>query len=447
VKSPGGPAAEDAHPEPVPERAERRRSTARLATAALQRLDETLPWYRAMPPEDRSWVGLVAQAGISAFTTWFSDPSRPLTITADVFGTAPRELTRSVTLSQTLELVRAVVTVVEDHIEDLTADPDDPAQLSAVREAVLRYSREVAFGAAEVYAEAAEVRGAWDARLEALVVDAVLRGDADDALRSQVAALGWRRHAAVSVVVGAQWPGRRENVVEEVRLAARQAADDALVGLQGDRLVVVLGTSGDPWAAAQNLTPRFGPGAVVVGPTVTDLGEAGRSARVALAGLVAARAWPAAPRPVSADDLLPERVLSGDVSARRALLDRVYRPVQEAGPALADTVGTYLEHGCALEATARTMFVHPNTVRYRLRRVAELTGWDASHPRDAYVLQVALAVGRLAARPAATAGAAAATPPAATAYHAYPPPSRRPDPRSVPVAAAPDSTPTSGVPL
>ncbi|MEU6397034.1 PucR family transcriptional regulator, partial [Streptomyces cinnamoneus] len=25
-----------------------------------------LPWYRAMPPENRSWIGLVAQAGIAA---------------------------------------------------------------------------------------------------------------------------------------------------------------------------------------------------------------------------------------------------------------------------------------------------------------------------------------------------------------------------------------------
>ena len=46
---------------------------------------------------------------------------------------------------------------------------------------MLRYSREIAFAAAEVYARAAEARGAWDARLEALVVDALLRGEADDA--------------------------------------------------------------------------------------------------------------------------------------------------------------------------------------------------------------------------------------------------------------------------
>ena len=44
------------------------------------------------------------------------------------------------------------------------------------------------------------------------------------------------------------------------------------------------------------------------------------------------------------------------------------------GAALLDTVMTYLEQGNSLEATARMLFVHPNTVRYRLRRVTELTG-------------------------------------------------------------------------
>ncbi|MFP5347400.1 MAG: PucR family transcriptional regulator, partial [Actinomycetes bacterium] len=147
-----------------------------MATIALRQLEESLPWYRAMPPQDRSWVGLVAQAGIAGFTSWYRDPTTPLTITADVFGRAPRELTRSVTLSQTLQLVRTIVQVVEDNVGLLAL----PGYERSVRESALRYSREVAFAAAELYAEAAEARGAWDARLEALVVDALLRGDADD---------------------------------------------------------------------------------------------------------------------------------------------------------------------------------------------------------------------------------------------------------------------------
>src|SRR3954462_12608338 len=171
-----------------------------LASAAIARMDEVLPWYRAMPAENRSWVNLVAQAGVAAFVEWFRQPDAPQAISADVFGTAPRELTRTVSLQQTVELVRVVIAVVEEQIEQIA-----PGDEAVVREAVLRYSREIAFAAAQVYAQAAEARGAWDARLESLVVDALLRGESDDSLRSRAAAPGWGRGESGGGGVGTRW--------------------------------------------------------------------------------------------------------------------------------------------------------------------------------------------------------------------------------------------------
>jgi len=99
---------------------------------------------------------------------------------------------------------------------------------------------------------------------------------------------------------------------------------------------------------------------------------------------------------VLAADLLPERALAGDEDARAELLDAVYRPLADAGPVLMDTVTAYADSGGTLEAAARLLFVHPNTVRYRLRRVAELCGRAPTDPRDLFTLQVALVLGRLA---------------------------------------------------
>ena len=113
------------------------------------------------------------------------------------------------------------------------------------------------------------------------------------------------------------------------------------------------------------------------------------------AGLRAAVAWPDAPRPVLSDDLLPERALEGDTEARRQLVEEVYLPLQGAGSPLLDTLSVYLEHASSLEATARMLFVHPNTVRYRLSRIAELTGHIPSDGRGSFVLRVAVALGRL----------------------------------------------------
>jgi DNA-binding PucR family transcriptional regulator len=261
---------------------------------------------------------------------------------------------------------------------------------------VLRYSREIAFAAAQVYAEAAEARGAWDARLESLVVDALLRGEADDSLRSRAAALGWGSHDSAVVVVGQAPDAEPEVVVDDIRRAARAHRLDVLTGVQGDRLVAIVGGSTEPIRATRHLVSQFGPGPVVVGPLVPDLLAAGQSAAAAVAGLLAAPAWPDAPRPVMADDLLPERAIAGDELARARLVEEVYRPLLSTGTALVETLAAFLEQTSSLEGTARALFVHPNTVRYRLRRVAEVSGYTPSDPRHALTLRLALALGRLA---------------------------------------------------
>ncbi|WP_179947874.1 PucR family transcriptional regulator [Agromyces aureus] len=369
-----------------------------LSTQTLKRLEDTLSWYGDMPPSRRSAVGLVAQAGISSFIAWFEDPRSTPWIAADVFGAAPRELLRSVSLQQTLQLIRVTVEVVEDRVKD-GGEP--------LREAILLYSREIAFAAADVYARAAEARGLWDARLEALVVDSILSGEYDDELPSRIAALGWHGHGEVAVLVGT---APKQLDVDHVRRVARHMQADVLIGVQGNRLVLVIGRSeqlgrqpdevGTSPAMtfmefATQLENHFGPGHLVLGHEVPNLVDASKSAKAALAGFAVARSWRHAPRPVHADDLLPERALAGDPLARATLVHRIYRPLQAHSTELLTTLWSYLDNGRSLEATARELFVHPNTVRYRLKRVSDVIGWDATGAREALILQSALIIGSM----------------------------------------------------
>jgi len=147
---------------------------------------------------------------------------------------------------------------------------------------------------------------------------------------------------------------------------------------------------------AAQLEPGFGPGHLVLGHEVPSLVEAARSARAALAGFAVAKAWRNAPRPTLANDLLPERALAGDQAARAALVTLIYKPLQNHSSELLNTLWCYLDNGRSLEATARELFVHPNTVRYRLKRISELIGWDATGAREALILQSALIVGSIA---------------------------------------------------
>lgn len=359
----------------------------RLATDATARMDD-YPWFSALDAQERSWVGVIAQAGINAFIDWYAHRDDTPHPGADVFGNAPRELVRAVTLRQTVELVRATIDVVEEQIDELAA----PGEETELREAVLRYGREIAFASAQVYAQAAEARGAWDARLEALVVDALLRGEVDEAVRSRAAALGWHALGDVVVVVGGAPPGDPEAVVEAIQRSARLARLDVLAGVQGDRLVAVLGRVRDPDAAAAAIADQFAAGPVVVGPRVPDLLQATASADGAIAGLRSVAGWPSAPRPVASAALLPERALLGDPVARQTLVDEVAGPLVGA---VRDTVEAFLDTG-TIEGAARSLFVHANTVRYRLRRATEVTGQVITTPRGAHTVRVALTLDRLA---------------------------------------------------
>jgi hypothetical protein len=389
-------------------------ATGDLAAACLAAMAQRQPWFARLSAEMRAGVQLVTQTGIANFVAWIgkrwaAESGGAPRLTAEAFRIAPRDLARRLTLSQTVDLVRIATEVFEERLPPLAADE---AERRALVEGVLRFGREIAFAAATVYAGEAESRGAWDARVEALVVDAVVRGPGPesgsaasgntarswvDGLVSRASALGWDPAEPLRVVVGSPAPEAHEELLVELRREADRSGQSVLVGVQGNRLVVLLSeppgldTGGDIGTVVE----AFGPGPVVVGPRAADLPGAHASARDALAGLRAAPARPDAPRPVAADDLLPERALAGDAVAHRRLVATAVEPVAAAGGELLTTLETFLESGSALEACARALFVHPNTVRYRLRRVTELTGLRPTDPRDAFVLRIALLAARL----------------------------------------------------
>lgn len=369
-----------------------RRRGGDLARAATQRLEATHEWYATLTAQERSWVALVAQAGIANFIEWLDGTEQADTRTT--FGAAPRELTRTISLAQTLELARSVVDVVEEHVDELAK----PADVTDLRIAVLRYSREIAFGAAQVYAHAAEQRGAWDARLESLVIDAVMRGEVDESIRTRAAALGWGEVTDVVVLVGGSPRSDGDDddptaAVAEVHRTAQRLDLPVLAGVQGSRLVAVVGSVSDPAAMAADFAACFADGDLVHGPLVTDLTEGAVSAHAAVAGHVAAAGWPGRPRPVAADDLLGERAVAGDDLAHAALVEQVHHRLAEH-PSLLETARTHLDSP-GLEATSRALIVHVNTVRYRLGRISEVTGYDLTDPHEAFTVRVALTLGAI----------------------------------------------------
>ena len=361
-----------------------------LTTAATKVMDEGLPWYKQLGAQERAWVAQVAGAGIRAFLDWYDRRDPNIDFTADVFGAAPRTLTRVISLEQTVALVRTTIGVVESAVDELV----EPADRPALREAILRYSREIAFSAAEVYARAAEERGAWDARLEALIVDALLRDAVDDSQLGRLAALGWTMQTEIMVIAGSIPAGDPEATLDALRRIATNHDHDVLTGMHGTVLIAIVGRITDAQRTGRLFTPAFGSGAVVMSHSVFGVPRIPDAARQTLAALRAADGWLDAPRPVHAHELLPERALLGEAQARAELVNLIHDPLFEE-PVLLHTAEAFLERAPGIEATARVLFVHPNTVRYRLKRIAEVTGYSPTDPRGAYVLRTGLTVGRL----------------------------------------------------
>jgi len=373
------------------------RASGSMASASVAAMEERLNWFQRLPAEQRASVLLITQHGAAGFVDWLKDSRKGLKLTTETFRTAPEELSRWISLRQTVGLVRLAIEVFEQQLPQFASDDAERATLI---EGILRYGREVAFAAANSYAAAAEARGAWDARLEALVVDGIVRGETEESVLSRAAALGWDPAAKATVLVGNPPATDPPAIVHDVRSKAARLGRPVLLDVQGVRLVVVVAGPTDVTAGGGDvlteLAGAFAAGPIVAGPTVSTLADAHRSAAEALSGLRAVVGRPAAPRPTRSVDLLPERALAGDQEAERALVEDISRPLTNAAPALLSTVEQYLESGGVLETCARALFVHPNTVRYRLRKISELTGYDATAPRDALVLRIALMVGRLA---------------------------------------------------
>ncbi len=93
------------------------------------------------------------------------------------------------------------------------------------------------------------------------------------------------------------------------------------------------------------------------------------------------------------DDVMLEYQLSRPGPARDRLADQA-EPLREQ-PHLLEALEAHLRHGGDRKSAAAELFVHPNTLTYRLRRITEVTGINPMTPDGSRLLAAALMVQRL----------------------------------------------------
>ncbi len=158
--------------------------------------------------------------------------------------------------------------------------------------------------------------------------------------------------------------------------------------LAGLRLV----TDDDPSATLVHGPPaRPGPElAAAVAAALRLLGVAAASGRAGVVG---------------PDDLLEAQLVAATPRVARALVDAVVAPLRasDRDGVLEATLRTYLSTG-SVPGTAALVFVHANTVAYRLRRIDEITDLDPRRPAASARLLLALLAADLAAASGPVAG-------------------------------------------
>jgi hypothetical protein len=101
------------------------------------------------------------------------------------------------------------------------------------------------------------------------------------------------------------------------------------------------------------------------------------------------------PAPVDSEEHLAELILGADTRAMGDLRSQVLAPLEEVRPAVAEklteTLRAWLLHQGRRDEVAEALFVHPQTVRYRMQQLRELYGDRLADPDWLLRLTIALA--------------------------------------------------------
>jgi hypothetical protein len=188
-----------------------------------------------------------------------------------------------------------------------------------------------------------------------------------------------------------------------VRTHLRPDTDSLLVGVRDDELVALYPVGGRPECKvlerqAQELAAALDSFCVGIGRRHDGVQGIGRSYAEAQEALDIAISTGVAGRAIGFGDVALDHIVRSSVHSE-ALLADILTPIreydQERRANLMATLRAYFDTGFNLTRSAATLNVHPNTVVYRLRRIAELTGRDATDPNDLLLLVLGLKLAEL----------------------------------------------------
>jgi DNA-binding PucR family transcriptional regulator len=298
-------------------------------------------------------------------------------------GRPIREGDRLLTLASLQDDLLAVLAIV------------DPAGTAGEREQIA-----LEHGGTVLAMELARLRAVAETelRLGRDLVDALLADADEEQTLARAQGLGYdllRTHRVV--IIESFDDPERDQLFHAVRRAARDLALGTLLVARGNQIVLIADAEGD-WervrhdvdGASRGRHCRIGVGGACGRPS-----EFRRSNREALLALKVQTALGAAAQATEFDGLGVFRILaeSEELSVVERFIDHwlgALREYDEAhASALVETLSRYLENGGSHRGAALALSMHRNTLKYRLQRIHEISGFDLADADSRFNLQLA----------------------------------------------------------
>jgi hypothetical protein len=315
------------------------------------------------------------------------DPAAPLDLAAPQ-ETGRRRAHQGVPLPEVLQAYRITFATLWDALVEHArgagaAGATDELLTAASR--IWQLTDEHALALTEAYrAATAELLLAQQRRRSA-VVEALLTGQpGPDATPWDAAALLGLPPGGQLVVVAAQTRGFAEESLPGVERAL--AADGIVSGwrLSPALQVGVVSLRDDQTRPMLDVLRGVAKSRTGVSPRYDSLADTPRALRLARAALAGVPAGAPEVRMFGPSPLAALVVCEPDEGARLVsqVLGAVLGLPADDRDMLLDTLDAYLDHAGSAERAGEVLHCHPNTVRYRLRRVQELTGRSLADPQD-----------------------------------------------------------------
>jgi len=260
--------------------------------------------------------------------------------------------------------------------------------LSRFAELNFAYIDELSAASVSGYSEELETLDRTQQRKLERFARRLLAGGSADILRAEADETGWQPPTNLCAVILPASRARGVGTVLDTR--SLQLSEDSPASNPEDDLRILLVpviTSSDRDRLMASLAGRQ----ATVGPIRPW-------AEVSLSYSRALQVWnlrlPETKEALDADDYLVDLVVGADAEALKDLRARILAPLEELRPStatkLTETLRAWLLHQGRREEIASALFIHPQTVRYRMGQLRELYGDRLDDPATVLAATVAL---------------------------------------------------------